>query len=70
MPLDADDLRQLQADLRSEDPVVRAAAVGRASEAIDATVMSVVAQALLSENPEVRAKAVALIDRLAELAEE
>ena len=70
MPLDADDLRQLQADLRSEDPDVRAHAVVRASEAIDATVMSVVAQALLSENPEVRAKAVALIDRLAELAEE
>jgi hypothetical protein len=69
MPLSADDLRRLQADLRSEDPAVRAEAIERASDAIDATVMSVVAQALLSENPEVRAKAVELMDRLAEMAE-
>jgi hypothetical protein len=69
MPLDTDDLRQLQADLRSDDPEMRAAAVERASGAIDATVMSIVSQALLSENPEVRAKAVELLDRMAELAE-
>ena len=70
MPLSADDLRQLQVELRSDDPGVRAAAVERASAAIDATVMSIVSQALLSENPEVRAKAIELIDHMAELAEE
>lgn len=70
MPLNADDLRRLQTDLRSEDPSVRTAAVERASEAIDATVMSIVSQALLSENPEVRARAIELIDHMAELAEE
>jgi len=69
MPLDADDLRRLKDDLRSEDPVVRAEAMTRAAEAIDATVVSVVAQALLSENPEVRERAVALLDTLADMAE-
>lgn len=70
MSLDADDLRRLKADLRSDDPGVRAAAVERSSAAIDATVMSIVSQALLSENPDVRAKAIELIDHMAELAEE
>lgn len=70
MPLDADDLRRLKLELRSDDADVRAAAVERASAAIDATVMSIVSQALLSENPEVREKAVELIDHMAELAEE
>lgn len=70
MPLDAEDLKRLKTDLRSNDPDVRAAAVSRASEAIDATVMSIVSQALLSENPEVRERAVALIDHMAELADE
>ncbi len=69
MPLDADDLRQLQDELRSDDPGVRATAVERASAAIDSTVMSIVSQALLSENPEVRQKAIELIDHMAELAE-
>ena len=69
MSLSADDLRRLKDDLRAEDAEVRAEAIARASEAIDATVMSVVAQALLSDNPEVRAKAVDLMDRLAEMAE-
>jgi hypothetical protein len=69
MTLSADDLRRLQADLRSEDPAVRADAFERASEVIDATVLSVVAQALVSENPEVQAKAVELMNRLAEMAE-
>lgn len=70
MPLDADDLRRLKAELSSDDPDVRAAAIERASEAIDASVMSIVSQALLSENPDVRAKAIELIDHMAELAEE
>lgn len=69
MPLDADDLQRLKVDLRSDDADVRCAAVARASEAIDATVMSIVSQALLSENPDVRQKAVELIDHMAELAE-
>lgn len=70
MALSVDDLRRIQADLRSEDPAVRADAVKLASEAIDASVMSIVSQALLSENPEVRAKAIELIDHMADLAEE
>lgn len=70
MALSVDDLRRLQADLRSEDPEVRAKAVKHAAEAIDASVMSIVSQALLSENPEVRAKAIELIDHMADLAEE
>lgn len=69
MALSVDDLRRIQADLRSEDPAVRAEAVKRAAEAIDASVMSIVSQALLSENPEVRAKAIELIDHMADLAE-
>lgn len=70
MALSVDDLRQLQVELRSDDPEVRASAVKRAAEAIDASVMSIVSQALLSENPEVRHKAIELIDHMADLAEE
>jgi len=67
MALSVEDLRRLQVDLRSDDPLVRSDAVRCAAAAIDATVMDIVSQALLSENPEVRERAVALIDRLAEM---
>ena len=69
MALNADDLRRLKDDLRSDDAAARAAAVARASAAIDATVMSIVSQALLSDNPDVRTKAIELIDHMAEMAE-
>ncbi|MBN1192824.1 MAG: hypothetical protein JXA36_03925 [Coriobacteriia bacterium] len=64
MSLSPDELRSLKEDLRSDDPTVREAAVERASEVIDSTVMRVISEALLSDNPEVRQRAVELFDKL------
>ena len=43
---------------------MRAAAVERAGEVIDGTIMSVLSEALLSENPDVRDRALTLLDHL------
>lgn len=66
MSLDPAELLRLKGDLRSDDAEVRADAVQRVAEVIDGTVMVVLSQALLSENPEVRQKALELLDRLAD----
>lgn len=65
MPFDIEELRRLQEELRSADASVRARAVERAREKVDAAVMDVLTCALASENPEVRARALVLVDRLA-----
>jgi HEAT repeat protein len=62
MPLDRDELLELKAHLRSADPAVRTAAIEHAAEVVGHTITAVVAEALDSDNPEVRARALALLD--------
>lgn len=64
MSLDPAELRKLKEDLRSDDTDVRADAVQRVAEVIDGTIMVVLSEALLFDNPEVRQKALELLDRL------
>lgn len=59
-----DDLEALRAGLESDDPVVRARALKHLEAVIAERAHEVVAEALESENPQVRAQAEALRARL------
>ena len=67
MSADPEALRVLRADLHSADPAVRDAAFARVGEVLSASVREVVAEALASDNPEVREAAEGLLVRLAEV---
>ena len=67
MSAEAEALRALRADLRSADPAVRDAAFARVAEVLGTSVREIVAEALSSDNPEVREAAEGLLVRLAEL---
>lgn len=64
MSLDPDALRQLRDELGSVEPGVRAAALARLEVVIGESAREIIAEALVSENPEVRARAELLIARL------
>jgi hypothetical protein len=64
MSLDPDELRRLRGDLRSVDPAVRAGALVRLQAIIGEGAREVIAEALVSENPEVRERAELLLARL------
>lgn len=66
MPLDAEALRRLRSELRSEDPAVRAEAAARLEQVIGESSRALVAEALASDDPEVRARAERLLARLRE----
>jgi HEAT repeat protein len=59
-----DELEALRAGLESNDPAVRARALERLEAVVSERAAEVVAEALQSENPEVRAHAEALRTRL------
>jgi|GEM_PF-4519143 len=64
MPLDAGELRALRDRVRSPDPHVRDAAIERLRAVIDESAWALVGEALRSDNPEVRAQAERLLNRL------
>jgi HEAT repeat protein len=64
MSLDAGELRALRDRVRSPDPRVRDAAIERLRAVIDESAWELVQEALRSDNPEVRAHAERLLDRL------
>ncbi|MBN2848664.1 MAG: hypothetical protein JXP72_09505 [Coriobacteriia bacterium] len=64
MPLDAGELRALRDRVRSPDSEVRDAAIERLRAVIDESAWALVGEALRSENPDVRAQAERLLDRL------
>jgi hypothetical protein len=66
MPLDPEALRRLRSDLRSEDASVRAEALARIEQVIGESSRALVAEALASDDPEVRAHAERLLERLRE----
>jgi hypothetical protein len=65
MSLDAAELRHLRAELRSPDSGRRAAVVAELMRVIGPGAATLLAEALASESPEVRAQADALLERMA-----
>ena len=63
---DRAELDALREDLRAEDPARREAAFARITGLMSDSVRSIVAEALQSENPDVREAAEHLLMRLAE----
>ncbi len=59
------DIEALRAELRSEDAAVRAAAAERVLTIFGSQAITVLREAIVSDNPEVRAKAAETIDKLA-----
>jgi hypothetical protein len=59
------EIEALRADLRSDDPSARAAAATRVLERFGSQAIAVLREAVVSENPEVRAKAAETLDMLA-----
>lgn len=64
MPFDPAELRRLREELRSEDAEMRTRAVARLGEVLDSGTREIVAEALASDNPEVRAAAERLMERI------
>jgi HEAT repeat protein len=64
MPLDPAELRRLREDLRCEDADTRTRAIARLGEVLDSGTREIVAEALASDNPEVRAAAERLMERI------
>ena len=64
---DRDTLEDMRAALRSDDPAVRAGAMERLGDLLSGSVREIVAEAVASENPEVREAAERLLLRVAEV---
>ena len=64
---DRDALEQLRTDLRSDDAATRSAAIERLGGIVGAGTREVIAEALASDNPEVREAAERLLQRLADV---
>ena len=64
MSLDTGELRALRDRMRSPDPDARDAAIERLRAVIDESAWELVGEALRSDNPDVRAQAERLLDRL------
>jgi HEAT repeat protein len=65
---DADEIRRLREELRATDPAQRVAAMSRLGEVLSESARAIVAEALASDNAEVREAAEALLARLGEVA--
>lgn len=64
---DRDALDQLRADLRSPDPRTRSAAIEQLGGIVGAGTREIIAEAVASDNPEVREAAERLLQRLADV---
>jgi HEAT repeat protein len=64
---DRDTLEEMRAALRSDDPAIRAGAMEQLGDLLSDSVRAIVAEAMASENPEVREAAERLLVRIAEV---